>query len=208
MKTFFIILLFIACLPSNALAKNLYTVTVKGQHAGDADFIIEESQDHFQIVLNVFPVMLVKLFGIEEMMESAKGIIKSGHYYPAVYQRITLNGKKLLTVNFSKDQAIITHQGQTIRKNIPALSQDRLTQIAQIRYDLKHQRVKTSYLLLTEKSLHRYHASVDGHRVTLRQANNSGRSITIWFDYNYYLEKMEKRKHDKLQFRLVRKSKS
>lgn len=188
-----------------AAAADTYQVTVKGQKAGRAVLSMVQDDKYYQVKLSLFPVLLAKMFGIDDMTEAAKGVVRKGQLYPKSYQRLDKKGKSLLTVSFSKSSAKISSEenGEKIMK-IHLKGQDPLSQMAQIRYDLKKGGLQPTYYLVTDSTQQRYVAKRKGHKVTLTQEPTKNRQLILWFDETYKLVKMQKNKKGKIQFLMER----
>ncbi|PIE45396.1 MAG: hypothetical protein CSA45_03405 [Gammaproteobacteria bacterium] len=184
-----------------------YKVMVKGQRAGKAELVFEESNGVYQTSLTLYPNLLAKAFGVKEMREYAEGKIKGGHYYPNHYSRKTLKGKTLLSVAFQGHQVTANRKGKRRQFAINPMGQDPLTQLAQIKRDLAHQAVVSkTYHLVTEKSQRHYSATVktldDGYQIHVRQKNGN-RAIQLSFNKQGVLLRMTKMKKGKKVFDMV-----
>lgn len=189
-----------------AVASNQYEVTVKGQKAGQAVLSISQNDQDYQVKLALFPVLLAKMFGINDMTETAKGVVRKGHLYPQSYRRLDKKGNSLLTVKFAKQQANINSRKDGEKSlEIATLGQDPLSQMAQIRLDLKNGAVKSTYYLVTDSAQQSYSAVQQGKKVTLTQQPSKNRQLILWFDEAYELVKMQKNKKGRVQF-LMEKS--
>lgn len=201
MKSFFSLLCGIVFSMQLAVAATTYQVTVKGQKAGRAVLSMTEVGSDYQVKLALFPVMLAKMFGIDDMTEVAKGVIRKGRLYPQSYQRLDKKGKPLLAVKFNDKQAHVDSKEDGKKTlNIDALGQDPLSQMAQIRLDLKNGSIQPDYYLVTDNSQQRYTATQSGKKVTLTQQPSKNRQLILWFDASYDLVKMQKNKKGKVQF--------
>lgn len=184
-----------------SFAATTYNVTVKGQKAGRAVLSINQLDKDYQVKLSLYPVLLAKMFGIGDMTESASGVVRKGHLYPKIYLRTDKKGEKLLSVDFANDIARIDSKkdGQKTL-SIDTLGQDPLSQMAQIRFDLQNNVVKSTYYLVTDNSQQRYRAVQEGKKVTLTQHPSKSRQLVLWFNDAYELIKMQKNKKGKIQF--------
>lgn len=189
-------------------AQHEYNVVIKGQQAGRAELEINTSDAGYHVDLTLYPNLLARMLGVENMKESSAGTLKQGHFYPKHYQRITLKGKQLFSVDFDKTKAIMVTDEGTKSVFIDMKGQDPLAQIAQIQYDLQHQGVGLTYHLITEKSQHRYSAktikNAEGYRVVLTQQPEANRIIRLWFDNHYELSRLQRKKRGKVQFDIKR----
>ncbi|PID66076.1 MAG: hypothetical protein CR975_04750 [Gammaproteobacteria bacterium] len=201
LRGLFIVISLFCLLLQQALAANTYQVTVKGQKAGRAVLSIQQDDSTYQVKLSLFPVLLAKMFGIDDMTETAKGVVRNGHLYPQHYQRLDKKDQPLLSVKFGGQQAHID-SAEDGKKTLPIhkKGQDPLSQMAQIAYDLKHDTLQDSYYLVTENSQQRYAAKKQGQKVTLTQQPSKKRQLILWFDAQYQLIKMQKNKKDKVHF--------
>lgn len=182
-----------------------YTVKVKGQSAGRATLAITLTDDQrYQVNLSLYPIALAKLFGINDMVETARGQFKAGHYYPDTYQRKKANGELLLKVVFLDKQVSSVGEKGKHRFTIDVKGQDPLTQLAQIQYDLSHQQLAEQYGLVTEKQQRDYwvkqHKTEQGYQIVLREKLTGDRVITLWFDKQFQLQRMEKTKRGQRDF--------
>lgn len=185
-----------------------YSVKVKGRSAGKAELSFSENQSSYAVKLALYPIALAKMFGIDDMIESASGSIHQGHYRPKVYQRKEIDGKTLLKVVFSGQQVDVKNKKGKHRFDVHASGQDPLTQMAQIKYDLSHQALANSYYLITDSSQRQYSAkqqqTAKGYHVVLTQKPAGDRVLNLWFDKHFELQRMEKRKRGKSDFEIVR----
>lgn len=185
-----------------------YTVSVKGKKAGKATLSITRQQQHYQVDLTLYPNVLAKLFGIDDMRETAVGSITEEHFYPGSYKRQTLDGKTLMAVSINGEQASLDKQGEQESFTISSQSQDPLTQIAQIQHDLQRGKLASKYTLLTEKTLRDYTAKEqvsDADRlVILTQQPRGERVLRLWFDKQGLLRRMQKNKRGKTDFDMIR----
>lgn len=177
-----------------------YEVTVKGQRAGKAELQMDVSDNSYHVELAVYPNGLAKLFGIDDMIDSASGTLKKGHYYPKAYGRKEVEGKQLLSVDFSSNQVNTTGKDGAKQFTIETMAQDPLTQILQIQTDLKNQQLASHYFLVTENNQQRYDATKTSDKVVLKQQGKGTRMISLWFDKDYQLTRMQKQKRGKVQF--------
>lgn len=202
------VLLFLLCCFTLLQAAE-YRVVVKGHNAGDAKLSMTENKNTYRVSLTLLPNGLAKLLGISDMEDVSKGYIQAGHYFPQTYQRHTLKGKHLFSVDFSGSQAKQNHKGQTKKVTVNPKGQDPLAQIAQIRHDLQHNQMSLQYYLITEKSQQLYHASMQttatGRKVILTQSPKPDRIVRLWFDKDWQLQRMQKEKRGKIDFDMNRK---
>ncbi len=208
------IVLFIFCLWANySFSQDTlsYQVSVKGHRAGEATLAITAEADAYQVVLTLYPNAVAKLLGIDDMREMAVGHINERHYYPKRYDRKTLNGEQLLSVDFYGKQAHIEKDGHSSKLPISLDGQDPLTQIAQIQYDLLHGKLAKFYTLVTEKKLRKYQADLSNKKqwrvVTLTQQPKGERVLKLWFDKHGLLQRMQKNKRGKKDFDMIRQTK-
>ncbi|MBS9778213.1 MAG: hypothetical protein KGV50_05555 [Gammaproteobacteria bacterium] len=201
-KIFFILFLFV--FSSHATE---YKVTVKGHSAGSARLLISTTQENYKVSLVLLPSMLAKMFGIDNMEDSSSGTIMKGHFYPSLYCRATLDGKKMFSVSFDKGVAKKNIEGKFSEVDINTLGQDPLTQIAQIQYDLTKGVLAERYILITEKTQRTFVTkriiSDTENMVVLTQTPKSDRIIQLWFDDKYSLNRMQKIKRGKIDFDMI-----
>ncbi len=187
-----------------------YQVSVKGHRAGEATLAITAEANAYQVVLTLYPNAMAKLLGIDDMREMAVGHINEGHYYPKRYDRKTLDDEQLLSVDFDGKQAYIEKYGHSSKLPISLDSQDPLTQIAQIQYDLLHGQLAKSYALLTDKTLRKYQTDLSEKKqwrvVTLTQIPKGERVLKLWFDKQGLLQRMQKNKRGKKDFDMIRQT--
>lgn len=182
-----------------------YTVKVKGQSAGRATLSFTLSADQqYKVNLSLYPIALAKLFGINDMVETAEGQFKAGYYYPKTYQRKKTNGEVLLKVEFLPQQVRSVGEKGVHQFIIETKGQDPLSQLAQIQYDLSHQKLAKQYVLVTEKQQRNYQVknkvTVQGHQVVLREETTGDRLINLWYDKQFKLQRMEKIKRGQRDF--------
>lgn len=201
-------LLIVVTLWMNASMAASYSVKVKGRTAGKAALSFSENQSKYTVKLALYPIALAKMFGIDDMIESASGSIHQGHYRPEVYLRKEIDGKTLLKVVFSGRQVDINNKKGKRQFTIHALGQDPLTQILQIKYDLSRQALADSYYLVTDSNQRQYKVkqqqNAKGYHVTLTEHPAGDRVLNLWFDKYFSLQRMEKRKRGKSDFDIVR----
>lgn len=185
-----------------------YKVKVKGHHAGKAKLEITTTQKAYSVELTLYPSMMAKMFGIDDMRDTSKGIIQGGHFYPKTYRRNTLKGNSLFAVDFLKNQAKQTNKGKTTTITVNPKGQDPLAQIAQIQSDLQGNNVGLNYYLITEKSQRLYLAKTqktkDGNLVILSESPKANRIIRLWFSRDGVLQRMQKEKRGKIQFDMTK----
>ncbi len=198
-KILFVLLCFVSLSQADE-----YNVTVKGNSAGKAKLDMVVGDKNYAVNLTLHPNIMAKMFGIADMRDSSKGIVKNGHYYPKTYRRQTLKGNSLFAVDFLGKQAKQTHKGKTRTVNIDPKGQDPLTQIAQIQYDLRHNKLASRYHLITEKKQRLYLANLQnvsgGKLVVLKQSPQPKRIIRLWFNRQGKLLRMQKEKRGKIDF--------
>lgn len=184
-----------------------YAITYKGISAGKAKLSISSQANRYRVELALFPAALAKLSGIDDMVESAEGAIKAGHFYPKSYRRIDNDGNLLLTVTFNGKSAKIQEGEASKTLAIAALGQDPLSQMAQIQHDLQAGTISAQYILVTERNQKVYKAVREGNVVTLTEHPSKNRRLKLWFSDDYQLDKMQKIKKGKVQFAMERISK-
>ncbi|MGY0399388.1 MAG: hypothetical protein ACWIPH_05530 [Ostreibacterium sp.] len=204
------IFLFFLGLVSLPLYAVNYKVSIKGVSAGSCTFTIHSDTTSYQVDLLLYPSLLAKMFGIDDMKDISNGVIKNNHFYPKSYSRVSLKGNKtLFTVEFLGEQAKFLLKGKSITKDINLMGQDPLTQIAQIQFDLRQSALASKYYLVTEDTQRVYAAvlqkTANGDKVILTQILNADRIITLWFDNEIELQRMQKQKRKKIDFDMVRK---
>lgn len=186
-----------------------YSVKVKGRSAGRAELTFTQDAQQYAVKLGLYPIALAKVFGIDDMIESAKGSIKNGQYQPKVYQRQEIDGKKLLNVVFSANHVKVNNKKGNSQFDIHPRGQDPLSQIAQIKHDLASQSLADSYYLVTDSNQRQYlvkqQTTSDGYHVELTEKDGGERVINLWFDAQFELQRMEKRKRGKSDFDMRRK---
>lgn len=206
MKKYILLLIFLG----SASFAQQFSVKVKGQSAGRAELVLNVGKTDYTASLTLYPNMMAKMFGIDDMRDISQGTVRKKHFYPKHYTRKTLDGKSLFSVSFSPKLAKIVNEGKNNQLAINALGQDPLAQIAQIRYNLVHQiALPKTYYLITEKSQQQYGASSQktesGTQVTLTQKPNGTRVLKLWFDKKNNLQRMQKLKRGKTDFDMRRK---
>lgn len=185
-----------------------YAVTVKGQKAGRAELNINVNDDSYNVKLGLYPVMLAKLLGIDDMIETAKGSIRQGQFYPTNYRSTDKKGKTLLNVNFAGTTAKVTSEEKGRKTlTIDKKGQDPLSQIAQIQHDLEKGAIQKDYYLVTDDNQRRYSAVATGKKVTLTEQPSKRRQLILWFDDQLTLVKMQKNKAGKVDFLMKRTGK-
>ncbi|MBS9781549.1 MAG: DUF3108 domain-containing protein [Gammaproteobacteria bacterium] len=181
-----------------------YKVKVKGTNAGKAVLNIATTDTTYTADLTLHPNMLAKMFGITDMTDSSKGVLKQGHFYPKTYRRVTTKGKTLFAVDFLGSQAKKTHKGKTETVKTNPLGQDPLAQITQIQADILRNQLASKYHLITEKSERVYSATMtqtDSEiQVTLTQTPDPKRILRLWFNKKGELLRMQKEKRGKIDF--------
>lgn len=187
-----------------------YSVKVKGIPAGRAELTVTQDEQHYAVKLGLYPVALAKGFGIDDMLESAEGKIRNGHYHPNAYQRQEIDGKTLLNVVFSDNHVQVKNKKGDRQFAVHPRGQDPLSQMLQIQRDLAAQSLADSYYLVTDSNQRQYVAKLqptsDGYHVKLTEKNNADRVLNLWFDSQFELQRMEKRKRGKSDFDMRKKS--
>lgn len=185
-----------------------YSVKVKGTKAGKATLTFSEEGGSYQVKLSLFPATLAKMFGIDDMVESAVGKVSKGHYYPVRYQRKETDGKVLMSVDFTSQNVRVKNKKGSRQFTVRKDGQDPLTQILQIRYDLQHRQLKQAYYLVTDSNQRRYRVKrveeKNGEQIQLTEMPSGDRVITLWFDRQLVLQRMEKTKRGKRDFDIIR----
>lgn len=201
-------IIFVLAFFVTVLSAHDYRVAVKGQQAGKASLTINVDHDQYHVNLALFPSGLAKLF-LSDMVDSSRGVIQQGHFYPRRYERQEKKGQVLFSVDFNNTQATLMNKGKTQTLTVKSMGQDPLTQIVQIANDIKHKRLANQYDLITEKSQQQYRAESKptnkGYHIVLTQQPNSDRIIHLWFDSAQVLTRMHKIKRGKSQFDMRKK---
>lgn len=186
-----------------------YKVVVKGHSAGKAKLSMVTTGNSYQVSLTLFPNVMAKMFGIDDMRDSSTGSVVNGHYTPKSYRRVTLDGKQLFSVDFTQGRAKKNNEGKISTVEVSPQGQDPLAQMAQIQHDLKKGSLAKQYHLITEKTQRLFTASSEslksGQLVVLKQSPSGDRTLRLWFDKSYNLTRMQKEKRGKIDFDMTKK---
>lgn len=184
----------------SAQAKPLhYQVSVKGRHAGEAIWQVTQTEDRYEITLELHPIALAKILGIDDMTEKTSGTHSKGYYQPQYYQRVDMKGKSLLDVRFMPSQIQVKDKKGERQVQIPKAGQDPLTEMLQLQSDYRANRLQPVYHLVTESSVRAYHAVQKGQQIQLTTEDKK-RQLILWFDKNGAIKRMQKIKNGNIEF--------